>query len=132
MNNKLLEILDEFHSIYGHKIQEDLHEEYREFLAEKFVEYARSKEKTYKGGDDIFHSIIEVIPYATNDKNVIDKFPRLHDEDRLKVATLLVLGYVDVQKKINEIYQDYTGEEVTGEFKSENDIDKFFLEKYDV
>jgi len=90
------------------------------------------KEKTYKGGDDIFHSIIEVIAYATNDKNVIDKFPRLHDEDRLKVATLLVLGYVDVQKKINEIYQDYTGEEITGEFKSEEDIDKFFLEKYNV
>lgn len=43
MKNKLLEILEEFHSIYGHKIQEDLHEEYREFLAEKFVEYARSK-----------------------------------------------------------------------------------------
>lgn len=43
MNNKLKEILDEFHSIYGHKIQEDLHKEYRETLAEKFVEYARSK-----------------------------------------------------------------------------------------
>lgn len=90
------------------------------------------KETTHTGGGDIFHSVIDIIAHTTNDKNVLDKFCRLQDDDRLRVATILILAYLDVQKKINEIWQDYTGEEITGEFKSKEDIDKFFLEKYNV
>lgn len=40
--NKLQEILDEFQSLYGWRIQDDLQDEVREYLCEGIAEYARS------------------------------------------------------------------------------------------
>lgn len=42
MNNKLQDVVDEFHSLYGWRLQDDLQQEVREYLCNKLVEYARS------------------------------------------------------------------------------------------
>jgi len=81
MNNKLIEILDEFHSIYGHKIQEDLHEEYRETLAEKLVEYARSKIPEKEALNRLFgDSVADTFRIETNNI-LVDTINRRIDQD---------------------------------------------------